>query len=468
MKSRMNKKYIQIGIVAFLVIVCSILFFFLFFQMENFKSGINRFIATINPILYGLIIAYILTPIVNFFERKVFYPIVLNKSDIISPKKKRVIRAISVVITIVIIITLISILLMTVIPQVIESITSLSLMLPTYIAGLQNWGNNLWINNQEWLESIGNLVNVKETDFIDFFNNSLVPSIKTWAVGLSSGVLVALKSVWNVVIGIIISIYVLMNKELFAAQAKKIMYALFSRPRANLIIKDTRFVSDTFVGFLGGKIVDSFIIFLLCLFGCSILRMPYAILISVIVGITNIIPFFGPFIGAVPSAFLILIVDPLKCLYFIIFILVLQQVDGNIIGPLILGDSTGLSGFWVIFSITVFGGIWGVVGMIVGIPIFAVVYALIKRYIERLLRRKNLPEDTNAYKPLKNISDDGEFIELFEANDLNFKKEKKTAKEATTEVIDLIKNYNKKDDANPKHHNELSSQEELDEASDDN
>lgn len=460
MKSRMNKKYIQIGIIAFLVIVCSILFFFVFFQMENFKSGIRSFVATLNPILYGLIIAYLLTPIVNFLERKVFYPIALNKHDSISYKKKKAIRIVSVIITLVIIISLLSILLMTVIPQVIDSVSSLSVMLPVYIAGIQNWGNNLWIANQEWLETIADLINIKETNFVDFFSNTFVPSLQTWAKGLSSGIIAALKSVWNVVIGLVISIYVLVNKELFAAQAKKIIYALFSRPRANLLIKDTRYVSNTFVGFLGGKIVDSLIIFVICLLGCSILRMPYAILISVIVGVTNIIPFFGPFIGAVPSAFLILIVDPVKCLYFIIFVLVLQQLDGNVIGPLILGDSTGLSGFWVIFAITVFGGLWGVLGMIVGIPLFAVVYALIKRYVERCLRRKNLPENTSAYKPLKVIADDGEFIELFEANDLNFKKEKKSCKEKTTEIIDIIKHHNsEKADGH-----EIGSQEDLDNA----
>lgn len=440
MKTKINKKFIQIGIVAFIVIAFSILFFFLCFQLQSFRDSINNILRICKPIIYGFIIAYLLTPITNTIERKIIFPIYLRKHDSIPFKRKKVYRVISMIITICVIIGLISILMSSVIPQVANSIKIISVQLPNYITALSNWGNSLIINNATIIKAAEDLINVHATDITSYFSDTILPYFQDMAKGLSTSIISVLQNVWNLVIGIIVSLYVLMNKETFAAQAKKIIYALFKRDTANLIIKDTRFVSDTFIGFLGGKIVDSLIVLLLCLVGCTILRVPYPLLISVIIGVTNIIPFFGPFIGAVPSALLILMVDPIKCLYFIIFVLILQQIDGNVIGPLILGDSTGLSGFWVIFSITLFGGLWGVLGMIIGIPFFAVLYALIKRFIERKLKSKDLPTNTNQYRPIKSIDEDGSIVELFEASDINFKREPKTMKETTGEVIELIKN----------------------------
>ena len=184
---------------------------------------------------------------------------------------------------------------------------------------------------------------------------------------------------------------------------KKIVYALFETDAANAIISDVRFTHRTFSGFMVGKVIDSIIIGIICFFGISMMDIPYAILISVIVGITNIIPFFGPYLGAIPSALLILMVNPLQCLYFIIFILVLQQFDGNVLGPKILGNSTGLSSFWVIFSITLFGGLFGILGMIAGVPIFAVIYAGIKAFINQMLLQKKLPTDTSEYLDVGSI-----------------------------------------------------------------
>ena len=219
-----------------------------------------------------------------------------------------------------------------------------------------------------------------------------------------------LKALWNFIIGFIISIYVMYNKESFAAQGKKLVFALMNTNTANQLIKDVRFTSDTFIGFISGKILDSFIIGCICFAGTSIMETPYALLVSVIVGVTNVIPFFGPYLGAIPSAILILMVNPIKCIYFIIFIIILQQVDGNIIGPKILGGSTGLSGFWIIFSITIFGGIMGIPGMIIGVPFFAVLYALIRRFSNRLLEKRGLPTETKMYLDVDYIDADRTFI----------------------------------------------------------
>ena len=202
------------------------------------------------------------------------------------------------------------------------------------------------------------------------------------------------------------------SKEKFAGQAKKISYAIFEQDTANNVIKNFRFTHQTFIGFLGGKIIDSIIIGLLCFIGTTIMGTPYAALVSVIIGVTNIIPFFGPFLGGVPCAFLVFVVDPLhplNCVYFILFVIILQQFDGNILGPKILGNSTGLTGFWVIFSITFFGGLFGVLGMIIGVPIFAVIYAAIRSAINTLLKKKKLPTDGKQYEEVDYVDEEGNF-----------------------------------------------------------
>ena len=246
-----------------------------------------------------------------------------------------------------------------------------------------------------------------------------MPTVNSFILSASKGVLGMLKSLYNLIIGLIISLYILSGKEKFASQAKKICYALFDRPAANQVIRACRFTNKTFIGFLGGKIIDSAIIGVLCFFGTSILKIPYAVLISVIVGVTNIIPFFGPYIGAIPSALLVLMINPGKCIPFILFVLALQQLDGNVIGPKILGESTGLSGFWVIFSITFFGGLWGVAGMVVGVPLFAVLYAGISYMINRFLAQKALSTNTLDYEKLDYIDEEKEYVPLKKTELLN-------------------------------------------------
>lgn len=435
MKNKINRKYVQIGKVAFAVIVCATIFFLLCIKMREFQSALNRLIGILKPIIYGLIIAYLLTPLTNYMERKILYPLYLKNHNSIPFKWKRVFRVLSIIVTIVVIISLFTILMSFVIPQLVSSIKSIATILPAAVVSLQDYINHLIDSNESIVSMLTQYININyESDDLVKNLTKIIPFLSSGVQGLSNGIFSMVTNLWNFIIGIIVAIYVMLNKEIFASQAKKATYALLSKEKANQLIKDTRFVSDTFTGFLGGKIVDSLIVFILCLIGCAILKTPYLLLVSVIIGVTNIIPFFGPFIGAVPSALLILMVDPIKSLYFVIFVLILQQLDGNVIGPLILGDSTGLSGFWVIFSITVFGGLWGVMGMIIGIPFFAVVYAMIKRYIERQLKNKNLPTLTSDYRFIKSFDDDGNIIELFEANDLNFKHEPHTRKELIEKI----------------------------------
>ena len=411
MKIKFNRKMITTGIIAFLVIAASICFYYLIFRSEAFSAKISAFFSILSPVIYGIIIAYLLTPIVNYIERRFLTPLFLKKDPEINVKKKKYMRVISVIISLLLIILLLYAFISIIVPEVSRSIIAISYQFPYYIRNLTQFSNKLLQDNPTLNNLFIQFVDDYSGEFSNFLNKTIIPQMQEILKHISLSLLSFLKTLWNVVIGAIISVYVLFNKELFAGQAKKIAYALLNTDHANIFIKDIRFTSQTFIGFLSGKIIDSTIIGILCFIGLSILKMPYAILVSVIVGVTNVIPFFGPYLGAIPSALLILLVNPLKCLYFIIFIIILQQLDGNVIGPKILGQSTGLSGFWVIFSITIFGGLWGVAGMIVGVPLWAVIYALVKRSIGRKLKNKGLPTETQKYLNVEKIKGK-EFIML--------------------------------------------------------
>ncbi len=409
MKFRIDKKYIHWGFTAFAVIAASILFYYLLFHRENLSNGFHAFLAVAMPILDGLILAYLLTPILNGVEKRCLIPLCMKCNIGVNKRSRKKIRALSILLTVLIVSFIIYSFFSMVIPQLVKSIQSIILQFPIYVNNLTIWVKKLLADNPDIETAVVEVMDTYSVELNNFLNLSLLPKMNEVIKDVSLSFLSFLMRLWNLIIGFIISIYILGSKELFAGQAKKIVYALFETNTANAIISDVRFTHRTFSGFMVGKIIDSIIIGIICFLGTSMMGTPYAILISVIVGITNIIPFFGPYLGAIPSAFLILMVNPLQCLYFIIFILVLQQFDGNVLGPKILGDSTGLSGFWVIFSITLFGGIFGVLGMIVGVPVFAIFYAGVRAFINQLLLRKKLPADTGNYLNVGSI-ENGEFI----------------------------------------------------------
>ena len=458
MKFIWNKKYLRIGAMAFIVIALSIVFAHLLSQIDTIPNYFANLVGVIKPILYGIIIAYLFNPILNIFEKRIIFPCIMKKKGVLSPMAKKITRVCSVILTYMFIGLLIYGLISLVSPKLVESINILINQMPNYFASLQGTYNKysaiILEKYNKFEPSINWTLNLlgMTTDGVQNFFTSYLPEAKEWFNGLSSSLMSILVSIWNVLIGIIVSVYVLLTKEKFSAQSKKIIYALFSTERANNLLKDTRFVSDTFIGFISGKVFDSLIIGILCFIGLSILKIPYTVLISVIICITNIIPFFGPFIGAIPSAFLLLMINPFICLKFIIFVVILQQLDGNVIGPKILGNSTGLSGFWVIFSITVFGGLWGPVGMFIGIPFFAVIYALIKRKIDHKLLDKDMPIKIDYYTSIKRIDENGNAVHLAEADDSFYLKEDNDItlpkiKEVFTCVVNKIKKpFNKKSD----------------------
>ena len=408
MKFHLDKKHISLGITSFLVVAASLLFYYLLFRGEVFASKINQFITIASPIIYGIIVAYLLTPLVNSTETKILIPLFTAKSPMNNQKHKWM-RAISVTFTLIFMFFIFYIFFSILIPNIVTSIKSISMQFPTYVTNLTYWINKFLENNPDIEKLVIQIVDMYSEEFNSFLNNNIIPQLESILKTVSLSLINVLKVLWDFIIGVIIAIYVLFSKEVFSSQSKKVTYALFKTETANHIINDIRFVSDTFIGFISGKILDSAIIGLICFAGTTILDIPYALLVSVIVGVTNIIPFFGPFLGAIPSSILIFMVDPIKCIYFILFILFLQQLDGNIIGPKILGESTGLSSFWVIFSITIFGGLLGIPGMIIGVPFFAVLYAGVRHLVEKSLKNKGLPTESIRYQNLEKI-DNNELI----------------------------------------------------------
>ena len=297
-----------------------------------------------------------------------------------------------------------------IVPQVYDSISAIIINSPSYFDSAYSAIDNLLKDYPE-IEQYATKIFGNLTDALTkWATNTLLPSMENVVTNITSGVFYVLKGLYNVVIGMIVSVYILYNKEPFIAHYRKILYSIFSPERAKRVMSALRFADKTFMGFISGKLLDSAIIGVLCYIGCAILKMPYALLISVIVGVTNIIPFFGPFIGAVPSALLVLLVDPKMCLWFIIFVFVLQQLDGNVIGPKILGTSIGINGFWVLFSIVIFGGIFGFWGMLLGVPAFVIIYTALEMAVNRKLKKHKLPTDAEAYMNLDYI--DPETLEL--------------------------------------------------------
>lgn len=406
MKFNWNKKYLQIGITAFCVIAASMLFYFGIFHMDTLKRGLGTIYTILTPIIYATALSYILWPLVRFMEKSVIYRICDMKGWKPSEKIRKIIRMIGVLCALLLFILIIYGLLSMLIPEIINSVTNIADSLPRYINNIQAWMSDVLKNYPELEESsssvFSGLMGKAETWLTDEFLPQLNNLVKNFSSGFF-GVLVFLK---NFLIGAMISIYLLYGKETYIAHGKQFLYCIFHPQTANNIIRDLQFVDKTFGGFIVGKIVDSIIIGILCYIGTTLLNLPYSLLVSVVVGVTNVIPFFGPYIGAIPSAFLILLVNPVQCIYFIIFILILQQFDGNFLGPKILGGSTGLSSFMVIVAILIGGGLFGIFGMFVGVPACAVICTIIKNAINRRLEKKNLPIDLSCYLDIDHLDAD--------------------------------------------------------------
>lgn len=403
------KPYIRWGVTIIAIFSACVMIFFFLLRMDLIVRFFGKATDAVQSIIYGLVIAFILRPIASFWQEKIEkqlhrkYPVQDEKGK---RKYHTVAKAISVTITMLIALFVLAVIIGMIGPRVVDSIKNVVASSSGFLEQIENWADSLQENHPELFSAGGEIYEKAISYLEDWVNTDLLGWLNTLVTGFTSYIIGFFSSLINWIVGLIVAIYALLEREAFDGQAKKIVYAVLPIENANVVIEIARKANQIFSGFISGKLVDSLIIGVLCFIGLSMLRMPYTLLISVIVGVTNIIPFFGPYVGAVPSAFLILLVNPIQCLYFIIFILVLQQVDGNIIGPKILGDSTGLSAFWVIFSILLFGGLFGFVGMVIGVPTFAVIYYLIKNGVEYLLHKKELPVETQRYTGLYRVDEE--------------------------------------------------------------
>ena len=399
-----DKKYLYWGVTAFCVIAAALLFYFAVENIAVFREMISKLIRILAPFIWGLVICYLLTPLMTSLEKHLFLPLsrVLyrkNKKD----NGKKFARAMSVLLSEIILILVLVALVYLILPQILSSVQTLIQNSGTYADNLSVWADSLLADYPTLDQYIGDVFGKINTNLGNWLETTVLPRILNLITSVSSGVYGVARSIYNLIIGIVVSIYLLSDKEGFLAATKRLGYSVFTVEAADRVRLGLNFVDRTFMGFLNGKLLDSLIIGIICYIVCSILQMPYTLLVSVIIGVTNIIPFFGPLIGAVPSALIILMVNPTKCLIFVIFVIILQQIDGNIIGPRILGNSTGTTSFWVMFSIILGGGLFGFWGLLLGVPVFVVIYSLITNLIVKKLKRSDLPWELEDYKELDYI-----------------------------------------------------------------
>ncbi len=413
MRKKLQNQYFLWGLTAFLVIAASILFCYILFKGANIRTGLKTVSNIFMPVIFSLVTSYLLTPVLNFLEARVMIPFCDKVLQIkASQRRAKAIRMLATMLTVILFVLLIYEMFALLLSQIVPSVQNIVSNSDTYINNFSLWLDKLLADNPDIRDYVMRMVGKYSEELETWINDTLLTKSSQIIKTVSLSVIGILKVLWNFILGFVISIYLLFSKERFTAQSKKVIYAFFERNMANRIISNLRFTHRTFTGFVSGKIFDSIIIGILCFIGTSIMKTPYAALVSLIIGLTNVIPFFGPYMGAIPTIILIFVVnpsEPLNCVYFALFILALQQFDGNVLGPKILGNSTGLSGFWVIFAITVFGGLFGVIGMIIGVPIFAVLYAAFKTLIEASLDKKKIPRDTTPYLKVGAVDESGFF-----------------------------------------------------------
>jgi possible permease len=403
MKHEDWKEQIKWGITAFSVLAAVSLVYVLVNNFYAVKQNLAVFLQILMPIIYGAVLAYLMSPVYNLVVKilgKVYYFFLGEKAS------QRFLGFFGTVASILFLFFLTSGLVSMLIPELTKSVLSLYFSLPDTI-------NRSYNNLAVILEKFPDLRPYAEKAYEEissFFTGkpdntqAIFAHLQNLATFFTNGIWSTLTIVKNILIGLIVMVYLLNMKDLLRRQFRKLLFALFSQKKAKGIIEEMQYVHRVFGGFILGKIIDSIIIGILTFFVLSLMKMPYTLLVSVIVGVTNVIPFFGPFIGAIPCFILILLTSPIQSLYFAIAILIIQQIDGNIIGPKVLGDSTGLSSFWVLFSILLFGGLFGFVGMIIAVPFWAVIMNALRRYMDRRLQKKNLPISSSEYEDFEKFS----------------------------------------------------------------
>lgn len=378
-----KSKYFKWGLTAFLVVVASTVFYFLIFYLPSILGFVGKIFKVLSALVIGLVIAYLLHPIVNFFENKVYKKM----------KNKTAKRNLSIATTLAIVFIVLTTIISIIIPQILTSIISLINNSDTYVKQLTDYINKV-LSDGDNAEKYASMIN----DVVTNLKSNVLPFAQTSLTKISSGIIGAFTGFLNVLIGIVFAVYILANTKNFGAGIRKTLYAFFNVDKVNKFIDNVEHVNSVFLKFMVGKVTDSSIVALCTLAFLIICKFPYAVLIAVIIGLTDLIPYFGPYIGTIPSALLLSVVDPLMALIFVLFIICLQQIDANLITPRIQSNATGLPSFWVLFAITFFGGFFGVVGLLIGVPCFTIIYEIVKNFIEERLDNKMLPVETDYYQ----------------------------------------------------------------------
>lgn len=397
MNKLMQSKYFKAGLTFFLSGACLILFYSIVKNFSGFRDGISAFIGICAPFIYGFVIAYVLAPLYNLIVRR-SYPHFCKRA--ITKRKalgrsKFLATLVSILVLLLILIAFIWIL----VPRIVTSIIDISQTMNERLRAAADLFNQLadHIGNRALADQVSDFIGKRQGDILKWAQDELVPQLGIFAVKLSQGIIVTLRMMVNLFLGIIVAAYILNIKDKLKAQIRKTVYSLARPQTARSIFHFGMFTNETFGGYIVGKLIDALFVGIVCFILMMILRLPYAALISTLIGTANIIPFFGPFIGAIPAFLLIFLVNPLQAVYFLVMIFVLQQLDGNVIEPLVLGNTTGVDSFWVMFAIIMGGGLFGFMGMILGVPVFAIIYYYVGNFINRRLVRKGLDPATATY-----------------------------------------------------------------------
>lgn len=372
----------------FIGLTMTVVFFFVIYRFDGINSGFGRVKSVLGPFIYGGVIAYLLKTPYNWIRGKL--------EKLLPEKKKGLGKGISVVAVLLASVLVIYLLLVMVIPALIDSLVAIAKGIPGVLNDLEDTVSKYTQDNPVVANYVDQAINTVKVKAPDWIKNTILPNLSGAVGGVAGAFGSFLGVVYNLFIGLIVCIYILLSKETFARQAKMVVYSVFNRQHAEKILEEFAFIDKTFVGFFAGKILDSAVVGVICYVFCLIMQftmgMHNGVLVAVIVGVTNIIPFFGPYIGGIPSALIILMDSPICCLIFVLFMVLLMLLDGNVLGPMLLSESVGLSGFWILFSITAFGGFFGIVGILVGVPVFAVIYDLIRRIVYKRLKKHEITE----------------------------------------------------------------------------
>ena len=398
--SKVDFRLLQISVAAFLVLISVIVVQTIFVNFKSIYLFFGKILYVLEPILYGLIMTFVMLPFYNNIQlvlNRYFIEDKKRKTDVNTLKvKKRAIKFLATFLSVFLWLFIIFGILSLILPELYKSVYALINNLPIYMVKFEQI-----VQNFEFIENRDSLLNIVETivnSSRDFLQNKIIPNIDNLLSNFYSGVITVIRFFFNIVIGLIVMIYMFNLKDKLALQSKKFVYAVFDKNIAENVIEECKYVYKVFVDFFMGKIIDSLIIFVITLIFMHIFNFPYALLVSLLIGITNIIPFFGPFIGGGISFILVVLINPIKGLYLLLFVIVIQQFDGNILGPRILGRKIGIESFYVLVSILIFGGLFGFAGMIIAVPLWVVLARLLSRFIDNLFINKKMSTDYKTYK----------------------------------------------------------------------